>query len=276
MPSWGPGWCPRPPHPRATARMDSGQARFPRQSGSTRGCLGNPQQTAGPTCGKRSARRNVLGNRNKTAKTGNAPVHGRRPVAPRLGASPAAPGPPRARTAGPAAARHRKHKCLVTSKGEDRASAKIYALKRVFLGCRRLIRRDDAGARRAGRAQTRPGRDVRRCTMGGTCADARRAGRAPTRPGRDVRRRVLSATSARVDAAAGRLPLSGRPSSPSRRRLPRLVRSPDAGPRPSVRLPVWGAFTELAVRPRGHGRWPRWHVSENTMAKSGKMGKVAL
>lgn len=231
MPSWGPGWCPRPPHPRATARMESGQARFPRQSGSTRGCLGNPRQTAGPTCGKRSARRNVLGNRNKTAKTGNAPVHGRRPVAPRLGASPAAPGPPRARTAGPAAARHRKHKCLVTSKGEDRASAKIYALKRVFLS---------------------------------------------HKPGGDVRRRVLSATSARVDAAAGRLPLSGRPSSPSRRRLPRLVRSPDAGPRPSVRLPVWGAFTELAVRPRGHGRWPRWHVSENTMAKSGKMGKVAL
>lgn len=258
MPSWGPGWCPRPPHPRATARMESGQARFPRQSGSTRGCLGNPRQTAGPTCGKRSARRNVLGNRNKTAKTGNAPVHGRRPVAPRLGASPAAPGPPRARTAGPAAARHRKHKCLVTSKGEDRASAKIYALKRVFLGHKRLITRDDAGARQAGRAQTRW------------------AGRAQARDGRDVRRRVLSATSARVDAAAGRLPLSGRPSSPSRRRLPRLVRSPDAGPRPSVRLPVWGAFTELAVRPRGHGRWPRWHVSENTMAKSGKMGKVAL
>lgn len=157
MPSWGPGWCPRPPHPRAAARMESGEARFPRQSGSTRGCLGNPRQTAGPTCGKRSARRNVLGNRNKTAKTGNAPVHGRRPVAPRLGASPAAPGPPRARTAGPAAARHRKHKCLVTSKGEDRASAKIYALKRVFLGHKRLIGRDDAGARRAGRAQTRDG-----------------------------------------------------------------------------------------------------------------------
>lgn len=228
--------------------MESGQARFPRQSGSTRGCLGNPRQTAGPTCGKRSARRNVLGNLNKTAKTGNAPVHGRRPVAPRLGASPAAPGPPRARTAGPAAARHRKHKCLVTSKGEDRASAKIYALKRVFLSHK----------------------------PGGTCADAPWTGRAQTRDGRDVRRRVLSATSARVDAAAGRLPLSGRPSSPSRRRLPRLVRSPDAGPRPSVRLPVWGAFTELAVRPRGHGRWPRWHVSENTMAKSGKMRKVAL
>lgn len=185
MPSWGPGWCPRPPHPRATARMESGQARFPRQSGSTRGCLGNPRQTAGPTCGKRSARRNVLGNRNKTAKTGNAPVHGRRPVAPRLGASPAAPGPPRARTAGPAAARHRKLKCLVTSKGEDRASAKIYALKRVFLGHKRLIRRDDAGARRAGHAQMREAGDVRRCMISEPYADARRAGRAQARAERD-------------------------------------------------------------------------------------------
>lgn len=196
MPGWGPGWCPRPPHPRAAARMESGQARFPRQSGSTRGCLGNPRQTAGPTCGKRSARRNVLGNRNKTAKTGNAPVHGRRPVAPRLGASPAAPGPPRARTAGPAAARHRKLKCLVTSKGEDRASAKIYALKRVFLGCKRLIRRDDAGARRVGRAQTRAGGDVRSRALDGTCADARWAGRAQACAGRDVRRCALDGTCA--------------------------------------------------------------------------------